>query len=54
MTVKQVVTFTIKKDLEKFKVKATEVVNITKVGIFSYEKFVPPSFIFNSVMSSRV
>merc|ERR1712048_994083 len=30
MTVKQVVTFTINKDLEKFKVQAAEVVNTTK------------------------
>ena len=34
MTVKQVVTFTINKDLEKFKVQAAEVVSATKVGIF--------------------
>ena len=34
MTVKQVVTFTINKDLEKFKVQATEVVNGTRVSIF--------------------
>ena len=32
---KQVVTFDIKKDLDKFKVKAAEVVNLTRVGIVS-------------------
>ena len=35
MSVKQVVTFDIKKDLDKFKVKAAEVVNLTRVGIVS-------------------